>query len=253
MSEAALRVHRVTKRFGGLVAVNEVSFDITGGEICALIGPNGAGKSTLFNLVAGEANPTSGSIRLFGREIAGLRAHAIARLGLGRTFQLVHLFPSLSVGENVLVGAERGSRMGWLENVVHARGFRARLDCAIAGVERALDLAGIAHLAGRPVHTLSYGQQRLVAVARAMAAEPRLLLLDEPGAGLSETELGQLRTAILGARDRGMTVLVVEHNVPFVMALADRVVVLDGGITIAAGEPRDVQENPAVLEAYLGR
>lgn len=252
MTDVLLQAQAVTKRFGGLVAVNEVSFDILRGEIRGLIGPNGAGKSSLFNLLAGALAPTSGSIRLNGREIGGAPAHEVARAGLSRGFQLVHLFPTLTVGENVLVGAERGLDMGWWQNITHLGGFRRTRAAAVLRAEEALAGAGIAHLSRTPVQELSYGQQRLVAAARAMAAEPQLLLLDEPGAGLSESELAQLRTSMLHARGRGMTILVVEHNVPFVMGIADRILVLNNGAQIADGAPSEVRENRNVMEAYLG-
>lgn len=253
MSGALLQVRAVTKRFGGLAAVNDVSFDIERGQVFGLIGPNGAGKSTLFNVIAGALPPTSGSIRFCGSEIAGALAHEVARRGLSRAFQLVNLFHRLTVHENVLVGAERGLQMGWWGNVTHFGSFRKGRAASAAQAAKAMSLAGVQQLAASPIHALSYGQQRLVATARALAADPQLLLLDEPGAGLSESEVEQVRCAILKARDSGITVLMVEHNVPFIMSIADRMVVLDNGVKIAEGTPSEVQRSDAVLEAYLGR
>ncbi len=253
MSEALLRLVDVTKRFGGLVAVDNVSFAVREGEICGLIGPNGAGKTTLFNLIAGALAPSAGAIFIGERNVNGLPCDAVARLGVARAFQLVNLFTSMSVEENVLVGADNGRGLGVWDAITHRGAFRRRHESAVANVRWALNLVGIGHLAAVPVGELTYGQQRLVATARALAARPALLLLDEPAAGLSDIEVEHLCSSIGAARTAGVSVLIVEHNVPLVMRLCDRVVVMQNGATIADGPAAEVQGSDVVAEAYLGR
>jgi ABC-type branched-subunit amino acid transport system ATPase component len=253
MNDALLALQEVSHSFGGLVAVRDVSFEVARGMICGLIGPNGAGKSTLFNLIAGELAPSRGSIRFVGEEVAGLPSFEIARRGVARAFQLVHLFESRTVTENALVGAERHDRLEVGSALLRLGSFKARERAALRRAHEALDLVGIGTLGDRPVTDLSHGQQRLVATARALAAEPLLLLLDEPASGLSGPEMEWLRQAIQRARERGTAVLLVEHNVEFVMGLCDHIVVLHQGEAIASGSPADVRRSEAVLEAYLGR
>ncbi len=248
-----LRLRNVGKRFGGLAALEAVDLDVARQEICAVIGPNGAGKSTLFNIVAGAFAPTDGQVQLGETRLDGLPSHKVAAAGVARAFQLVNLFGTMTVAENILVGAERHDRIRLWQAVSHLAGFAAEQRDAVARVQRAIDLVGIGHLAALPVSQITYGQQRLVATARALAAEPRLLLLDEPAAGLAGPEIEALAGAIRRARDNGTTVLLVEHNVEFVLRLCDHVAVLHFGKKIADGPPEAIRQSEAVIEAYLGR
>ena len=253
MSAPLLRLEAVTKRFGGLVAVDDLSLELSAGEICGLIGPNGAGKTTLFNLVAGQLTPSSGSIFLGERNVTGRSPADIARLGVARSFQLVNLFESLSVGENVLVGADNGRGLGVWAALAHHGSFRTQQQSDNANARWAIDLLGIGHLTSMNAGDLTYGQQRLVATARALASRPALLLLDEPAAGLSDIEVDGLCASIRAARSNGVSVLLVEHNVPLVMGLCDHVVVMQNGEKIADGPAAEVQHSELVAEAYLGR
>ena len=248
-----LRLQQVSKRFGGLAALTAVDLAVAQQEICAVIGPNGAGKSTLFNIVAGAYPASEGAVHLEGARLDGLPSHRVAALRVSRAFQLVNLFGTMTVAENVLVGAERHVRLKLWQAFTHLGSFASDRRDAVARVQRAIELVGISHLAHLPVANITYGQQRLVATARALAAEPRLLLLDEPAAGLVDPEIEALKAAIRRARDAGTTVLLVEHNVGFVMGLCDHVAVLHFGRKIADGTPAEVRKSEAVIEAYLGR
>jgi branched-chain amino acid transport system ATP-binding protein len=247
-----LSLRNVGRRFGGLAAVADVSFDIAGDEICGLIGPNGAGKSTTFNLIAGELAPSFGQLFFAGRDITGSPSYANARRGIARMFQAVHLFDSMTVADNVLVGADDHGGLGLVSAILRTPGQRRREHAARARAQRAIAMLRLDDIAGQRAGSLPFGKQRLVGVARALAIEPRLLLLDEPAAGLSEPEIEALAEAVLGARAGGVTVLMVEHNVGFVMKMCDHVVAMHGGRKIADGTPAQVRASTAVQEAYLG-
>jgi branched-chain amino acid transport system permease protein len=250
--ERLLEVRGLTKEFGGVRALHECWFDVRGGEIKALIGPNGAGKTTLFNLITGVYAPTAGEVRFRGERLTGRPAHQVARRGLSRTFQNVQLFPSLSVVENVMVGSARLRRDAFAASALGLPGpgreDRAHVDRALGW----LALVGIGGAAWAPAGSLPFGQQKLVELARAVAAEPQLLLLDEPAAGLNSTEKVEMMRLIGRLRDLGMAVLLIEHDMRLVMGVSDRVVVLNYGERIAEGTPAEVQASPEVVKVYLG-
>ncbi len=247
-----LSVNGLTKRFGGLLATNNLSFDAPQEGITAVIGPNGAGKTTLFNLISGFLPPTEGRIFFEGVEVTGTPPERMAAMGLVRTFQLVQLFPQLTVLENVMIGRHVRTRAGLLSALfAPPRARREESETERRACEL-IDRVGLGGQTSTPAGVLPYGQQRLLEIARAMAAEPRLLMLDEPAAGLNHVEterLGQLIREIAAA---GTTVLLIEHDMRLVMKIADRMVVLDFGAKIAEGTPVEIEKNPEVIEAYLG-
>ena len=247
-----LSVRGLSKRFGGLKAVDDVSFDVREGAIKALIGPNGAGKTTLFNLISGFLRPDRGSVVFDGADVLGLPPHQIAARGLARTFQQIRLFPNMSVLENILVGRHLHSRGGFLSCMLHMPFTRKEERGAREAARGILEFLGISGLADAEAVRLSYGQQRIVELGRALACEPRVLLLDEPAAGLNIRETAEVGKLIGRIRGRNVTVLLVEHDMSLVMDISDEIVVLSYGQKIAEDMPHAIQKDPEVIRVYLG-
>ena len=248
-----LKISNLSKHFGGLPALSEVSFRAGRGQVTALIGPNGAGKTTLLNCLSGVLKPDGGEILFEGANIAGLAANRVARLGISRTFQNLRLFPRLSVLDNVLCGLTIQAGDSFLEALLRLPGLRNRERRLKLTALEALDTFGLADKAAMPAGALPYGDKKRVEMARAFVSQPELTLLDEPVAGLNPEETALIAGLIRQMRLYGKTMILVEHDMEMVMGVSDRVVVLDGGCRIAAGTPQEVRVNPLVLEAYLGR
>ncbi|MGX6443254.1 ABC transporter ATP-binding protein [Neobacillus sp. K501] len=247
-----LKIKNISKNFGGISALTDVSFSINQGEIFGLIGPNGAGKTTMFNVITNMFSPTSGEISFLENKITGIKPHKITDKGICRTFQNIRLFSQMSALENVLVGGHSRTKSGVFSGVFRTKAERSEEARLRETAVELLKLVGLSNYADVTADNLAYGQQRRLEIARALASEPKLLLLDEPAAGMNETETDELFYLIKKVQERGVTVLLIEHDMPLVMKLCDRITVLNFGKKLAEGTPEEIQNNQAVIEAYLG-
>ncbi|MEA1964144.1 MAG: ABC transporter ATP-binding protein [Candidatus Aerophobetes bacterium] len=248
-----LKIGHLTKKFGGLVAVNEVNFHIEQGEIISLIGPNGAGKTTILNIITGFYLPTNGKIFFKGKEIIGLRPYEIAREGIIRTFQRTHVFPEVSILENVLVGYHSKIKSSFWSVLFNTKYHKEEERNVREKAQRILDFLDLSHKKDELAKNLPYGEQRLIEIAVALMGAPDLLLVDEPATGMNPEETKRLTKVIGKIRDNGVTILLIEHDMKVVMDVSDRIIVLDSGRKIIEGLPEEIKSNERVIEAYLGR
>jgi branched-chain amino acid transport system ATP-binding protein len=247
-----LEVRELSKNFGGVRAVRDLSFAVASGSVFAVIGPNGAGKSTLLNLMSGLYQPDAGTITFAGIDLVGMPAHQRVRYGIARTFQKIRLFKQLTVLENVLAGYHTRHAIPPLQYLWHGAAFRDDVRRSRDGALELLDFVGLGHRAAAIAGSLAYGEQRVLEIARAVATAPRLLMVDEPAAGLNASEVAALLRRLDGLRNRGMTIVLIEHNMDLVMSIADRIMVMDHGEHLFEGTPAEVQAHPDVVAAYLG-
>lgn len=253
MSEMILKTEHITQRFGGLVALSDISLEIKKGEIIGIIGPNGAGKTTLFNVVTGMYNPTEGKVMMLGTDVTGWKPFKITMLGFARTFQNIRLFPRMSVLDNVIVGMHTRTKSNIFSAIFNTKSKRKEDLASISKAEELLKLLNLYDDRYELSTSLPYGSQRKLEIARALASKPKLLLLDEPAAGMNEQETKELMNIVYNLKEMGYTVLLIEHDMKFVMTICERLYVLNNGAMIASGTPEEVKSNKDVIEAYLGK
>ncbi|MCI7726766.1 MAG: ABC transporter ATP-binding protein [Clostridiales bacterium] len=253
MKEVILKTEHITQRFGGLVALSDISMEVRSGEIIGIIGPNGAGKTTLFNVITGIYTPTEGNVSLLGQNVTGWKPHKITQLGFARTFQNIRLYARLSVRDNVISGMHCHTKSGILSSVFNTKSKRQEEKQCEEEADEILKLLDLYKFRFEMSTSLPYGAQRKLEIARALATHPKLLLLDEPAAGMNEQETADLANIVYRLKEMGYTILLIEHDMKFVMNICERLYVLNNGCMIASGTPAEIKVNPVVVEAYLGK